>query len=750
MSDPVSARGFRLAVAAMTAAALIFHLVASWPVDHPSVVFDETGYLGNARWLAGAGAGWDMPTAPHYAIGYPLVLAPVTRLFTEADAQWRAILAVNAALLASLVPLLVLVARRVLGATRTQALVAAAVGALAPAVVAAGVSAIAENLALPLVPASLLALHATTRRRPGPTGFLFGPTIALLYATHARFVVAVAVGLAVLAVGARQRLIPPAVAAVNAALLVGGTIASVVATRAVEAARWTHVENLEGGVGEVRSLVTSPSGVGELAMTSVGQAWYLAAGSLGLTVVGVAGLVTLLRARAGPGGDRSEEPPTVAPTAAIGPGAGTVDLLAIGFLLALAVGVFGASVAFFAQNQFRADHLVYGRHNDSFTPLWLVAAILTIARTPRPRLRQLFLLAGGTTVALFGVLSLTRDPGGLGGRYSAFAVPAIIRYVAGDPPGTFWRATVAGLVGLTIVSLVGAVMRRPVVLVPALVVWFAWAGFGTVSATAGYQDTIYQDWNVPAEVRRLEVEGISIDVRSVEAAFPALSYPFHLPDVRFTTFDPAFGEGPDQELVLARPDDPTRQAEGDRIALIDGGGFYPFWDAPDGVALWVRPGPEQDRLAEAGLLLPPGYPTGLPQEARRAELEIVGGLAGTEVAVAPGGSVQLDLRGRHIGSGSPWPGRGDNPARVRIAAHVTPLDPDGPEGAVSGGPLPGWTVPGEAFEATAEVFAVDGVLGPLPPGRYRVDLSVTQEQPTWRTDPGSDPGSSFTMVVTDG
>lgn len=92
-----------------------FHLWTAWRIGGPSVVFDEAGYLGNARWLAG-GAIWDMPESPAYASGYSLLLAPIMAIFASAGAQWRAVLVLNAALLASVFPLVALLARRVLGA----------------------------------------------------------------------------------------------------------------------------------------------------------------------------------------------------------------------------------------------------------------------------------------------------------------------------------------------------------------------------------------------------------------------------------------------------------------------------------------------------------------------------------------------------------------------------------------------------------------------------------------------------------
>lgn len=178
---------------------------------------------------------------------------------------------------------------------------------------------------------------------------------------------------ALLLAAAWRRVVPVVVAAANGALMVVGCGGAWALTQALGDARWDHVERLEGGRTELVELVTTLDGWGELAWTAVGQGWYLAVGSLGLSVVG---LVAVGRRVA----DRQVPPD--------GPGGRdrVASRWALGFLLVAAAGVFATSVAFFAQNQFRADHLVYGRHNDSFTPMWVAAASSPCTACPgRPR-----------------------------------------------------------------------------------------------------------------------------------------------------------------------------------------------------------------------------------------------------------------------------------------------------------------------------------------------------------------------------
>ncbi len=136
---------------------------------------------------------------PSYAVGYPVLLAPVMAVADGADTQWRAVLAVNAVLLASVFPLLAKVLADVFGVPWRRATAVALVGAMAPAVIAAGISAIAENLVLPLVLAIVLGAFAMADRAPTRSPWTrhgFGLTVAALVTTHPRFTLGVVVALA--------------------------------------------------------------------------------------------------------------------------------------------------------------------------------------------------------------------------------------------------------------------------------------------------------------------------------------------------------------------------------------------------------------------------------------------------------------------------------------------------------------------------------------------------------------------------
>ena len=764
---PMSTRTFRVAVAGQWVLLVALHLWTTSRIGGPSVVFDEAGYLGNARWLAG-GSRWDMPESPAYALGYSLVLAPAMALFDTATAQWRAVLVTNAVLLATVGPLLVAVCRRLLGVSRQRALVAATIGALAPGLIAAGGSAIAENLALPMVLVLVLAAWGATaapRGRLGLVRYGLGPAAGVLVLVHNRFLLLMAVVGVALVWGALRGLISTRVAVGNGLLLIAGSVAARAANGAVRRARWTVLENPQGDTSAWFDLATTPEGLWELMVTAAGQTWYIAAGSLGLAVVGIVHLGGFAASQRVAWPERSADLRSETPHPTLEQRRRAV----VALTLVVAVAVLVTSVVFFAQNHWRPDHWVYGRHNDSFSPLWLAAGTCAVLQAGlRDRLR--YLAVAAATVAISGMVVLRyRDPATLVDGFSPFAVPAIDRFVRFGANQTFRTGTVAalGALGLVAAVLVVAERRwgdgserrisagsshRPVLAALAVVTtgWLVYAGMGPIEGTASYERLTAGDWSVPGEIRRLGVTELDVE-ESNSRGHHLLVYPFHLPevDVRSYAADDLTRDEPEGPYVIARLDDPARSVSGDRVAMLDAGGWHQLRGAPEGVALWVRPGPEQDRLAAAGLLLPDGFPTELPLQAQTAELAVDPDidLDDEPLTVEPGGSVVIPVTGRHTGDGSPWPAVNTypRPGRVRVVAEIVPDDDRLPRGARSGGELPRWVRPGESFTTAAEVFALDETLQPLPAGTYQVTLGVAQEGFWWFTPGG--PDATFTLEV---
>src|ERR1044072_6837451 len=92
------------------AARLALSLIRTGPV----LVADEIGYLTNARVLAGGLPG-QLEQAPFYRGGYSLLIAPLVELGPSPPFPYHLVLALNAALAASVFPLLYLLLARFAG-----------------------------------------------------------------------------------------------------------------------------------------------------------------------------------------------------------------------------------------------------------------------------------------------------------------------------------------------------------------------------------------------------------------------------------------------------------------------------------------------------------------------------------------------------------------------------------------------------------------------------------------------------------
>lgn len=719
-------------VAVGTVAVLVLHIWITGPVGAPSVIPDEAGYLGNARWLAGEPGTWGMGVAPYYGFGYPLLLVGLFRLIDDPDLLWRAILVENAVLLATLVPLLFLFCRRVLRAGATAAVVAAVVGATVPAATAASGSATSENLALPLLVATALALHSALRDGPLLLRVWFGPAVVLLLATHPRSSPIVAVALVTVLIAWWRRLVPARVALGNLALLVGLTLVAMLVRHRLETDRWGAVDAAGGTVGDLLEFLSEPDGWAEVGRNVIGQAWYLAVGSLGLAVLG-----GWLLGRRVVGYGEGDLP---APAAA--------ERATAAFVLAAAAGVFATSVAFFAQVQFFDDHLVYGRHNDTFSPIWVAAALVLLHEASSRRSAVVRIGAALAVLTTLSLLLITlRDPVRYLGVYRPFAVPALSRFA--DATSTFyWQASAAGAVGAVVIGVGTWVRRRPMIVAFPVAVWFAFSGAGRVEDVDRFENSIYRDWSVPEEVEALGVERAALDANA-GGGVTLVMYQWAMPEVRFDVYDPDLGETARGPFVFARLDDPAFVGTGARVALVDEGPHLFLRRAAAGIALWVRPGPEQARLARRQQLLPPGFPRrGLRPESLRSEIAVRSIPAGDPLRVRQGVPLRLDVRVRHTGTGSPWIDRASFglDGRVQLGARITPVEPAGTVGLLARGELPKRLEPGEATSAKLRVPLLGERLQPLRPGRYRVEVGIVEAGRSSFTP--STPPATVTIEVT--
>ena len=184
-----SVSSFRRLVAAVTAThfAVGFWVATSTP--GPILSADDVAYLGLGRTLAGNGD-VPLPIQPPYGLLYPSLLTPGWAAGFDESAMLTYGRLVNAGLGASLIPLLYLLLRRITDASRSTALVGAAVAASLPAAMLHSSIIWTETL-LPVV--LVLGLLALVRFHDRPTAVSASLVVVLSVAqvaTHPRAMLA--------------------------------------------------------------------------------------------------------------------------------------------------------------------------------------------------------------------------------------------------------------------------------------------------------------------------------------------------------------------------------------------------------------------------------------------------------------------------------------------------------------------------------------------------------------------------------
>src|SRR6476469_5766837 len=152
-----------------TVALFLLRLVLSLLRTGPVLVADEIGYLTNARVIDGGLAG-QLEQAPFYRGGYSLLIAPLLELGSDPTFLYHLVLVLNAALAASVFPLLYLLLTRFAGVRPELAIWAALAGAAYPALTVLSQVAMSENALFPLVCVWLIAFAGLlASRAPRPS-----------------------------------------------------------------------------------------------------------------------------------------------------------------------------------------------------------------------------------------------------------------------------------------------------------------------------------------------------------------------------------------------------------------------------------------------------------------------------------------------------------------------------------------------------------------------------------------------------
>ncbi|HEX6782267.1 MAG TPA: hypothetical protein VF125_09580 [Solirubrobacterales bacterium] len=529
-----------------TVALFAFRLVLSLLRTGPVLVADEIGYLTNARVLDGGLPG-ALEQAPFYRGGYSLAIAPLLELGSDPSFLYHLVLVLNAALAASVLPLLYLLLTRFAGVRPELAIWAALGGAVYPALTVLSQVAMSENALFPLVCLWLIAFGGLLSEREGRGDLAWaaalGAATGALWAVHNRMIVAVAVALAGMAwLTVRRRLRP-------AALLLGVAVLALAFYGVHLLDSFLIDDNYAGSapdeLSERMDQLFQLGGLRTALANLAGQTWYLLVATFGLAAVTVAEFA------------RRRQP-------------------LLGALLALTVLLLAISASAFPERT-RPDMLIYGRYTEVVAPALIAFGL---AALPQVSLRRLaWPLAGfGALTALVVLIRATASDPDAANRWNISALPFIT--VQLGP---------AILIGAALVALGGAwLLTRATAFGPKVTGVAAVALFGAVAAYGAWnpvrssERAVYPaGWTSPQPAAEdAGARTIAYDFDSYDT-IGLYSLQWFLPNTRVTLFD-ASREEPDSRFVLAGEDWPRRQ----------GVGATPLWEAAGrDQVLWRVSGP---------------------------------------------------------------------------------------------------------------------------------------------------------------
>ncbi|MDQ2812745.1 MAG: hypothetical protein M3Z75_12965 [Actinomycetota bacterium] len=346
------------------------------PLDNP----DETAYLIAARVLAG-GTAANFSGATLYQGGYPLLITPVYWFTSSPSTVYHAVLLINAAVSAAVMPLGYLVCRR-LGLGRPAAYGAAMVAALLPAGFFYSEYAIADAIFPVVTLAWLLATHSWLAATSGRARYTAAIGSAVMsgyaYAVHSRGMVLLAGFAAVCIFVAWRR--PAARGSVAAATLTA--VVTVGAGWALD--RYLVSALYPQGTRSLSGLLVSTleSAYGAIHMVEMagGQLWRLVLDSWGIAGIGLAAAVAANVRR----GVRT-------------------DLRVMASLL-VGLTVVTACAASAGLGPQPPHTWTSGRYLDGMTvTFFLVGAVVLLRAAPRPILALTACVVGFTTLAVVTV-----------------------------------------------------------------------------------------------------------------------------------------------------------------------------------------------------------------------------------------------------------------------------------------------------------------------------------------------------------
>lgn len=430
----------------------------------PVLVADEIGYLTNARVLGGGLTG-QLEQAPFYRGGYSLLIAPLLELGSSPTFTYHLVLVLNAALAASVFPLLYVLLTRFAGVRPELAIWAALAGAVYPALTVLSQVAMSENALFPLVCLWLIAFGGLLEERRGGGDLAWaaalGASTGALWAVHNRMIVAILLALAGLVwLTLRRRLRPAALALGVAVIALSFYGVHLLDGYLIDR---NYAGSAPDELSERMDEILQLGGLRTVLANLIGQTWYLLVATFGLAAVAVADFA------------RRRDPIT-------------------GVLVTLTVLLLLISAAAFPERE-RLDQLIYGRYAEIVAPALIAFGL---AALPQLRTRLVWALAGfGALTVLVVLIRATADDPGAPNRWNISALPFVTMQLG---PAVLIGAAVVAVVGAWLLVRATALNER-VLGLAAIALFLPVLAYGAWNPVRSSERAVYPPgWESPQPV----------------------------------------------------------------------------------------------------------------------------------------------------------------------------------------------------------------------------------------------------------
>ena len=300
----------------------------------------------------------NMQGCTFFHAGYSFFISPAFWFSSEPQTVYRFVLAINSFLISSVFLLVYYLLKYIFLFDHKISILSSLVTSLYPPLFLHSITTWAENAIIPLFVVPSILLYLVMKRESLSLGIVFGLSVSFLYTVHPRSLPVLAITLLYLLFLTFLKILSLRIIVASLSSLTFGLIATLALHDSLRFLGWYG-----GGsplTSHVLSRFTHQIGISQFLLGLAGQLWYLTASTYGLFVVGcfILGL-TIWQNRF-----------SLKKKTSI-----TAETHALLFYGLSSAGVFILSVFFLSGPKWRAEHLIYGRYNESFIAAFVAVAL---------------------------------------------------------------------------------------------------------------------------------------------------------------------------------------------------------------------------------------------------------------------------------------------------------------------------------------------------------------------------------------